>query len=142
MRSTMRLGAGVGVTGLVAVALQAFAAGPSCTSDGAACVPRCRATWEDAKSKDTDYEIRCEYACARGRDPWHTPEPECRCRPPCGELYVKKRLYKSEGQEAVERVPKYDVEMVSLRPCGCVTCSGGRGHGWDPLGIFTFLHLR
>jgi hypothetical protein len=57
-------------------------------------------------------------------------------------VYVKKRLYKSEGKETVERLPKYEVEKVSPQPCGCATCVGGRAHGWDPLGILTFLHLR
>lgn len=138
----MRTIIGLGAVAAVFLALQASAAGPSCTGGGAACVPRCGATWEDKKTKADDYEIRCEYACARGRDSWHAPEPECRCRPPCGKVYVKKRLYKSEGEEKVERVPKYKVEMVSPRPCGCASCAGGHGHGWDPLGILTFLHLR
>lgn len=140
MRTMMRLGAVATQAVLLGVALQAGAAGPSCTGGGAACVPRCGATWEDKKTKADAYEIRCEYACARGRDPWHVPGPECRCRPPSGQVYVKKRLYKSEGEETIERVPKYDVEMVSPRPCGCVACSGGRG--WDPLGILTLFHLR
>lgn len=142
MRAIVSVGAGAVIAAVLGTTLHAGAAGPSCTGCGTAGVPRCRATWEDEKTKDVDYVIRCEYACARGRDSWHAAEPECRCRPPCGQIYVKKRLYKSEGQETVERVPKYDVEMVSPRPCGCASCAGGRGRGWDPLDILTFLHLR
>jgi len=140
MRSIISPAAEAVAAVLLGVALQASAAGPSCTCDEATGVPRCRATWEDATSKKADYEIRCEYACARGRDSWLAPEPECRAQPPCGQIYGKKRLYKSAGQETVERVPRYDVEMVSPRPCRCATCASGRGHGWDPFGILTFLH--
>lgn len=142
MRAIVRLGAGVVIAAGLGGALHAVAAGPSCTGGGTACEPRCRATWGDKKKKDTDYEIRCEYACARGRDPWHAPEPECRCRPPCGRVYVKKRFYKSEGKETVERVPEYEVEMVSPQPCGCGACAGGGQRAWDPLGILAFLQLR
>ncbi|MFM7137757.1 MAG: hypothetical protein ACKO1M_11905 [Planctomycetota bacterium] len=138
----MRAGFVAAVVAVLATALRAGAAGPSCTGGNAACEPRCRATWEDKKTKETDYEIRCEYACARARDPWHAPEPECRCQPPCGAVYVKKRLYKSEGKETSERVPKYEVDLVSPRSCGCASCASGRTHGWDPLGILTFLHRR
>lgn len=138
MRTIVWLGAVAVAAIVLGTALHAGAAGPSCTSCGTSCVPRCRATWEEEKTKEVEYEIRCEYACARGRDPWHAPEPECRCRPPCGRVYVKKKLYKSEGEETVERVPKYEVEMVQARPCGC----GGCQRGWDPLGILSWLHLR
>lgn len=92
--------------------------GTSCTDTGLRhrCTPACAATWDEKKSKDTDYTMKCEYACARARDSWHAPEPECRCSPPCGNIYLKKRLYKAEGAEKVERVPKYDVRMVA-EPC-------------------------
>jgi hypothetical protein len=139
MRSILWLGAGAVAATLLGVALQASAAGPSCTGGGSACVPRCQATWEDAKTKEASYEIRREYACGRGRDPWHAPAPECRCRPPCGEVYVKKRLYKSDGKELVERVPAYEVEMVSPRPCGCADCVCERSPVWDPLGVLSFF---
>ena len=128
-------------TAVLGAVVQAGAAGSSCTSCGTNCVPRCRATWEEKKTEEVDYEIRCEYACARGRDSWHAPEPECRCRPPCGRVYVKKKLYKSEGKETAERVPKYEVEMVSPRPCGCGACAGPT-HGWDPFGILSWFGPR
>jgi len=140
MRSIIVVAVVAGPVVLLGHVLQAGAAGPACA--GAAGVPRCRASWEEKRTTPPAYEIRSEYACARGRDPWHAPGPECRCRPACGQVYVQKRLYKSEGKATVERVPKYDVEMVVPQPCGCATCAGGRGHGWDPLGILTWLKLR
>ena len=112
----------------------------SCTScTGPDLEPRCKATWKEEKVKKPEYAMKCEYACARGRDSWHAPEPECRCRPPCGELYVKKRLYKTE-KETVERVPKYEVEMACPDPCGCAACGGGRHGHWNPLGLFSLWH--
>ena len=111
----------------------------SCTGPGLA--PRCKASWKEEKTKPPLYSMRCEYACARGRDSWHAPEPECRCRPPCGQVYVKKRLYKAEGKEKVERVPKYEVETVPVGGCGCAACRGGHG-GWDPLGLLALFHHR
>ena len=116
--------------------------GPSCTETGVRqqCVPACSATWDEKKAKDTDYTMKCEYACARGRDSWHAPAAECRCSPPCGKVYVKKRLYKADGEETVERVPKYDVQMVPAEPCGCAAC---RRHDtadrWNPLHTLAWL---
>lgn len=132
---------GVGLA-VLATALRA-GDGVSCTGcGGAGCVPRCSASWTEEKTKKPEYAIRCEHACARARDAWHAPEPECRCRPPCGQPYVKKRLYKSEGPERVERVPKYDVTMVPEQACGCATCAGGRKSGWDPFGLMSLFHHR
>ena len=108
----------------------------SCTGDSCrGCVPGCKATWDEATTKKPQYSLKCEYACVRGRDSWHAPPPECRCRPPCGDVIVKKRLYKADGPEKKERVPKYEVQMVPAEPCGCAACR--RHHtarGWDPVG--------
>ncbi|NCA10332.1 hypothetical protein EBR56_00735 [bacterium] len=107
----------------------------SCTGDSCrACVPACTATWDEKKTKKTNYSMRCEYACVRGFDGWHAPPPECRCRPPCADVIVKKKLHKAEGKEKVERVPKYEVQMVPAEPCGCVACRHGHVAGWNPLG--------
>jgi hypothetical protein len=60
-------------------------------------------------------------------------------------VYVKKRLYKSDGEEKVERVPKYEVEMVPAQAPGCTGCTGpaaGRKASWDPFGIVSLLHHR
>jgi len=95
-----------------------------------ACVPACKATWEEKKSSQPNYSMKCEYACVRGRDPWHAPPPECRCRPPCGHVIVKKRLYKSDGPAKLERVPKYEVQMVPAEPCGCPDCRGLHAIDW------------
>lgn len=108
----------------------------SCTGTGgcAQCVPACKGTWDEAKTKKPKYSIKCDYACVRGFDPWHAPPPECRCGPPCGDVIVKKKLYKADGEEKADRVPKYEVAMVPAKPCECATC---RGHGdscwWHPL---------
>lgn len=102
-----------------------------------ACAPACRGTWEEKKSSQPEYSMECEYACARGRDSWHAPPPECRCHPPCGNVYVKKRLYKTDGPPKVEREPKYEVQMVPAAPCDCPACRGCGPLGWlNPLRVF------
>lgn len=104
----------------------------NCTDVGCqACVPACRATWDEAKTKKPAYSMTCEYACARGRDSWHAAEPECRCTPPCGHIYVKKRFYKTDGRETVEKVPKYDVKMVPAPR----DCTAGGGCWWNPFAL-------
>jgi hypothetical protein len=114
-----------------------------CTGCGGGCgecIPACRGTWSEKTSAKPVYSMSCEYACVRGSDPWHAPPPECRCHPPCGTVIVKKRFYKAEGPEHVERVPKYEVALVHAEP-PCATCdhsspSGGRpaqGGWWRPL---------
>jgi hypothetical protein len=107
----------------------------SCTDTGVrcTCVPACKATWEEKKSSKPEYSLKCEYACARGRDSWHAPDPECRCCPPCGNVYIKKRFYKTDGEEKVERVPKYEVRMVHA-PCAGESCHGpAKPCWWNPL---------
>lgn len=145
MRRIVLAGCGGLVLAVVATAIRAGESG-SCTGcTGGGCVPRCTASWKEEKTKPPAYEMRCEYACARGRDSWHAPDPECRCRPPCGRVYVKKRLYKSESEEKVERVPKYEVEMVPAQATGCTGCTGsaaGRKASWDPFGIVSLFHFR
>jgi hypothetical protein len=88
------------------------------------CVPACKATWGEAKTRKPRYSMEFEYACVRDRAPWRSPPTECRCSPPCGKVIVKKRLYKADGTEGVERVPKYEVEMVPVEPCHCSSCTG------------------
>lgn len=125
---------GLGLTAL-ATGLPA-GEGVTCTGcTGERCVPRCVASWKEEKTKQPSYEIRCEYAAARGRDSWHAPDPDSRCRPPGGQAYVKKRLYKAEGDETVERVPRYDVIVEPAPAGGCAACAGGRRTAGDPLGI-------
>jgi len=135
--------AGLAAAAVIAGGAAAAGGTGSCTScTGPGFEPRCKASWDEAKTKQPRYAMKCEYACARARDSWHAPEPECRCSPPCGSVYVKKRLYKTE-KEKVERVPKYEVETVPATPCGCAACSGGGRHaGWDLLGILFPFHHR
>jgi hypothetical protein len=106
-----------------------------CTGGCEKCVPACSGTWDEKKSTKPVYSMTCEYACVRGRDAWHAPPPECRCHPPCGVVIVKKKFFKVDGPEKVERVPKYEVKMVPAEPCD--TCNHGRSEGrpcwWNPL---------
>lgn len=131
-----------GARGWAADGPNSLGAGVSCTGDGCACEPRCRAMWGEAKTKKTVLSMGCEYACARARDPWHAPEPDCRCHPPRGAMYVKKRLYKTEGEETVERVPKYEVEMVAAEPCTCGACRGVGCTWWNPFHLLAFFQTR
>jgi hypothetical protein len=115
---------------------------PSCTDPACCqpCEPACKATWDEAKTKKPKYSIKCEYACARGYDCWCSDPADCRCQPPCGKVYVKKRLYKADGEEKVEKVekvPKYEVTMVPAEPCDCGRCSGVCW--WNPLSLVHYL---
>lgn len=113
---------------------------PGCTGPApcAACVPACKASWDEKKSSKPEYSLKCEHACARARDSWHAPPPECRCCPPGGTPYVKKRLYKVDGEPTVERVPKYEATLVPAEPCDCPACRGRGAFGW--LGPLHLLH--
>lgn len=102
---------------------------PSCAG-GPACAPACKATWDEKKSSKPKYSLKCEHACVRGFDSWHAPPPECRCNPPCGDVVVKKRLYKADGPEKVERVPKYEVRIVPAEACDCSACRAHRAADW------------
>jgi hypothetical protein len=120
-------------------------AGPcSCTAAGSCshCVPACSATWRETKTKKPKYTMTCEYACARGRDSWHAPDPGCRCSPPCGNVFVKKRFYKADGEETVERIPQYEVKMVPAEPCGCTACRGAGLCWWNPFSLLPALWDR
>jgi hypothetical protein len=116
--------------------------GPTCTDTGVCqeCVPACKATWDEKKSSKPTYTMKCEYACVRGRDPWHAPPPECRSCPPCGDVIVKKKAYKTPGKEKVEKVPKYEVTMVPADPCACADCRGDQQVcWWNPLRLVACL---
>jgi len=90
----------------------------SCT--GAApcpqCVPACKSSWDEKKTKKPKYSVKCDYMCERAHESWHTGPVECRCSPPCGEVFVKKKVFKTE-EEKVEKVPKYEVKMVPASAC-------------------------
>ena len=101
------------------------------------CVPSCKSSWDEAKTKKPKYSMKCDYACARGYDCWCSDPAECRCCPPAGKVYVKKKLYKADGEEKVEKVPKYEVKMVPAAPCDCATCCGVCW--WNPLSIIHYL---
>lgn len=107
-----------------------------CTGGCQECVPACRGTWEEKTSTKPVYTMKCEYACTRAADAWHAPSPECRCHPPCGNVIVKKRFFKSDGPEHVERVPKYEVRMMPAQPrTNCDHASGHESAWWNPLAM-------
>ena len=108
-----------------------------CTGGCTTCFPACSGSWAENKSSKPVYTMTCDYACTRGRDSWHATAPQCRCQPPCGDVIVKKRFYKTDGPATIERVPKYEVRMVADEPCDCRSCgSGGGVCWWNP---FEFL---
>lgn len=125
-----------------AVAATAWAADATCTDTGRCveCVPACTATWDEKKATQPAYTMECEYACARDVDSWHAPPPDCRCTPPCGRLYVKKRIFKTETDAEAERVPKYEVTTVAAPAYDCNRCRGSCW--WDPLGLCAWLQGR
>jgi len=134
-----RFGRLVAMKIVVLAASASEAAAPSCSGGWNGCEPRCRGTWHEQKTHEPSYELRCEYACDRARDPWLAPDPDCRCHPPCGRIYVKKRLYKSAGAETVDRVPRYEVQMVPAVSCRCGGCRTAAASPWDPLGLARLL---
>jgi hypothetical protein len=116
-----------------------YRAGGSCcdAANCQTCLPTCQATWEEKKSSKPTYSMTCEYACGRAADSWHAPPPECRCCPPCGEVFVKKRAYKTSGAEQVERIPKYEVQIVNGSPCNCDRCQSRQpACWWNPVTYF------
>ena len=105
--------------------------------DSKACVPACKSSWEETKTRKPSYSLECEYACGRDAERWCTGPSECRCSPPCGSVYVKKKLYKQPGDEKTEKVPKYEVTMVPAEPCDCARCCGVCW--WNPLSVLHYL---
>jgi len=104
-----------------------------CSGGCGECVPASVGTWENKTSAKPAYSMSCEYAAARGRDSWHAPDPECRCHPPCGRVIVKKRCFKTDGPEKIERAPKYEVRMVPVEPvsrCPHERCADADRLGW------------
>lgn len=129
--------AGLAVACLVPRAVAGCA---GCTGGCQECVPACSGTWDEKKTSKPVYSMKCEYACVRGRDPWHAPPPECRCHPPCGDVIVKKKFYKTDGSPTVERVPKYEVKMVPAEPCDCAAHRDAPGPcWWNPLALLPRL---
>jgi hypothetical protein len=135
------------IVGLAACAANSNAAdcacgGPTwrdCTEQAACrpCEPACKSSWGEAKTNDPKYTLTCEPACARAAECFCTGPTECRCSPPCGSIYTKKKLYKQPGEEKVAKVPKYEVKMVPAEPCDCARCSGVCW--WNPLSVLHYL---
>ena len=78
--------------------------GDSCSGCGTCCQPR----WEDKKSKKATYGMKCEQECSRGLGAWCKTGTCCEPNTPCGRLFTKKKLLKTE-EEKVEKILKYDL---------------------------------
>jgi hypothetical protein len=118
---------------------------PTCSTctDAAACrscEPACKSSWDKNKTKKPKYSMACEFSGARATECFCTGPAECRCNPPRGTVVITKKLYKTAGEEEVEKVPKYEVQMVPADPCDCAHCSGVCW--WNPLSILHYLVHR
>lgn len=101
------------------------------------CVPTCSSSWGEKRTRKTAYSLQCEPVGHRAAECFCTGPVECRHRPPDGDAFQKKRLYKVAGEEQVVKVPKYTVTMLPQRSCAC-----GHGSGvcwWNPLEILHSL---
>jgi YHS domain-containing protein len=116
------------------------------------CMRACKPHWEDKKTKKPKYSMKCEEECVRGFDRWHKDPCNPESDPPCGHIFVKKKLMKRE-EDKVERVLKYDIvgggpepaqrcsppacdEAPAKRPNGTVALAPAPPHApaADPLG--------
>ena len=88
---------------------------PGCTS----CLPQvatCKAKWEDKKTKKATFTQKCDFECSRPWEPYHQGNCCEEKTTPCGDVHMKKKLFKTE-EEKVERVLKYEVVMKPAAPC-------------------------
>ena len=98
------------------------------------CVPACKPRYEEKKVKKPLYSMKCDYACYPDREPWHEDACDPEHNPPCGKIYIKKKLLKSE-EETVEKVLQYDVVMVPAKQCRCSSCKPHCGDRWHELKV-------
>lgn len=83
------------------------------------CERVCKSSWDEKRSKTPTYTLECDFLCERARESWHADPAKCRCAPPAGTVFVKKKVFKTVTEE-VEKVPKYEVQMVAAPAChGC-----------------------
>jgi hypothetical protein len=55
-------------------------------------------------------------------------------------VIVKKKVFKTPGEEKVDRVPKYEVRMVPVEPCDCDRCCHHEEVcWWNPLKLLARL---
>ena len=88
---------------------------PGCTS----CIPQvatCKAKWDDKKTKKATFTQKCDFECSRSWEPYHQGTCCEEKTTPCGDVYTKKKLFKTE-EESMERVLKYEVVMKPAAPC-------------------------
>ena len=96
------------------------------------CVPACKPRYEEKKVKKPIYSLKCDYACGPGRESWHEDACDPEHNPPCGKIYIKKKLLKRE-EEKVEKFLQYDVVMVPAKPCSLSSCKPDCGDCWYDL---------
>ena len=113
---------------------------PGCTS----CIPQvatCKAKWEDKKTKKATFTQKCDFECSRPWEPYHQGTCCEEKTTPCGDVYTKKKLFKTE-EESMERVLKYEVVMKPAAPCcepqPSFCCLGCLGSAFERL--FSWCH--
>ena len=106
-------------------------------------VPTCKPKWEDKKTKKAKFTMKCDFECARPWEPYHQGHCCEEKTTPCGDVYTKKKLFKTE-EEKVERVLKYEVVMKPAPPCcdpaPACCCLGCRCLGDAFQRIFSWCH--
>ena len=91
-------------------------AGGACTKhrcdDCPECVPVCTPRYEDKKVKTPRYDVKCSWECVPGREPWHEDSCDPEHNPPCADVRIKKKLYKTEIEEVeknLKQLTKYTI---------------------------------
>ena len=96
-------------------------AGGACTKhrcdDCPECVPVCTPRYEDKKVKTPRYDVKCSWECVPGREPWHEDSCDPEHNPPCGDVRIKKKLYKTEIEEVEKKLVYGEVQWTHAQPC-------------------------
>jgi len=80
-------------------------------------VPVCTPRYEDKKIKKPQYDVKCSWECVPGREPWHENSCDPEHNPPCGDVRIKKKLYKTEIEEIEKKLVYGEVKWVHTQPC-------------------------
>lgn len=106
-------------------------------------IPTCKPKWEDKKTKKATFSMKCDFECVRPWEPYHQGDCCEEKTTPCGDVHVKKKLFKTEV-DRVERVLKYEVVMKPAAPCcadePACTCLGCRCLGSAFGRLFSWCH--
>ena len=124
---------------LTATATECGCCGRAGCTDQSPCEPdvsTCKSTWDKKETRQATYTMKCEPMCERAAECFCTGPVECRCDPPGGSVFTKKKMYKQDA-EKVEKVQKYAVQMVPATPCDCSRCAGVCW--WNPFSVLGYL---